>query len=258
VRYRPNVTLLPGKKILVMGGYKQDKSAPGDTNVWGQVKLADLYDPVADKWRRLAEMNVAREYHATPVLVPDGRVVMVAGEGSPGNEPDKSVLEVFRPPYLFRGVRPIISGLSRISAARGESLEFQVSRTNAPTQVILMSLSANTHFMESGNNRYLELEFALNGNKVTAKLPTEAARLPLGYYMLSVLVDDIPSAGLILRIQKEPTAVFQVLGRKNPDRGNGMYFWRGSLLADNPDDRARPINIVGRRQHVQAKAKPER
>lgn len=188
IRSRPNLTLLPDKKILVMGGYKEEKTAVNDTNAWGQVRYTDAYDPAADSWRRLANMNVAREYHATPVLVPDGRVIMVAGEGAPGNEPAMSTLEAFTPPYLLRGVRPRILNLSQTVFTRGAVLAFDIARTNAPTKAILMSVSANTHFMESGNNRYLELPFTQKGASITAALPTAPVQLPYGFYMLFVMV----------------------------------------------------------------------
>lgn len=202
MRSRPNLTLMPDGKILVMGGYKHEKNAPGDTNAWGQVRLTDAFDAATDSWRRLADMNVAREYHATPILVPDGRVIMVAGEGSPGNEPALSVLEAFTPPNLFRGVRPRLLNLYRTEYARGETVKFDVDRTKVPTRILLMSLSANTHFMESGNSRHLDLPFAKTGSAVEATLPLAAAKLPYGYYMLIAMVDDIPSIARIIRVDK--------------------------------------------------------
>ncbi len=208
VRSRPNLTLLPGKKILVMGGYKQEKSAPGDTNAWGQLKLSDLYEPGTDSWRRLADLNVAREYHATPVLVPDGRVIIVGGEGEPGNEPAKSTLEAFTPPYMLHGVRPEIKPMAKSEFGRGEIIDFDIQKTMAPTSVILMSTSANTHFMDSGNNRYLELGFTMTGNSVHAQVPADAIKMPYGFYMLFVMVDDIPSQARMIKIGETVTSAF--------------------------------------------------
>lgn len=220
LRSRPNVALLPDRKILVMGGKKEEAADPSPVNAWEQLRLTDAYDPAADSWRRLADMKVAREYHATPVLVPDGRVIMVAGEGKPGEEPAQSTLEAFSPPYLFRGVRPRIQNLAQTAFSRGGTLRFEVARTAAPTSVILMSLSANTHFMESGNNRYLELAFTRNGKEIAAVLPTDPVRLPHGFYTLFVLVDDIPSQGRILRIDA-PAALARTRMAGRPRAGRG-------------------------------------
>lgn len=65
------------------------------------MKRVDLYHPETDTWRNLADLNYFREYHAILTLVPDGRVIAV-GEGQPGNEPTQSIIEAFKPPYLFR------------------------------------------------------------------------------------------------------------------------------------------------------------
>lgn len=200
VRSRPSTLLLPGGEILVMGGYKEDLRDPAPVNPYGYLALTDLYDPRSDSWRRLAPMNLAREYHAMPILVPDGRVVILGGEGAPGVEPPSSTLESFSPPYLFRGVRPEIRNFGTTVLPRGSTFTFEIEKTAAPTRVVLMSAVATTHFMDSGNARYLELEFNQTGKQITARVPSEPARAVLGYYMLVVLVDDIPSIARMVRI----------------------------------------------------------
>ena len=113
---------------------------------------------------------------------------------------EKSTLEAFSPPYLFRGIRPKIKTLNQTKYTRGEFIEFEIKKTNAPRSAVLISLSANTHFMDSGNNRYLDLSFTQTGSVIRAKLPSEPIQLPLGFYMLSVLVDDIPSVARMIQI----------------------------------------------------------
>jgi hypothetical protein len=55
--------------------------------------------------------------------------------------------------------------------------------------------------MNSGNNRYLELPFNKTANQITAILPSDSVTLPDGFYMLFVMVDDIPSVAKIIHIQ---------------------------------------------------------
>jgi hypothetical protein len=160
----------------------------------------DQYDPTADRWRRLSSMSIAREYHAMPILVPDGRVFVVGGEGAPGNEPALSTVEAFSPPYLFRGPRPAISNPSTTSLSRGGNVSFDIALTNAPTQVVLMSAIATTHFMDSGSGRYLDLTFTQSDATITATLPTDPNRAVFGWYILFAMVDDIPSNGVMVRI----------------------------------------------------------
>ena len=202
IRSRAKTCLLPDKKILVMGGFKEDTTT-ANTNQWGYMKLTDLYNPATDTWRRLDNLNYYREYHALSILVPDGRVIMVGGEGQPGNEPPFSVIEAFKPPYLFRGIRPEIKNLDASSFARGGIVSFDFTKTDSVTEVILMSNAVVTHFMNSGTNRYLSVPFEQEGNHITATLPSDSVKLIPGYYMLFIMVDDIPSIGQILEVRNE-------------------------------------------------------
>lgn len=203
VRSRAKTVLLPNKKILVIGGEKEDDNDPTPTNQWKYMRLTDIYDPYTDSWRRLNEINIAREYHCNTILVPDGRVIAVGGEGAPGNEPNFSTFEAFEPPYLFKGIRPEIHNLNKTEFKRGEQIEFDIEKTNEPTSVILMSLQSVTHFMNTGNNRFLELDYTQNGNQISAIVPLDSLAALPGYYMLIAMVDDIPSVAEIVKIEPE-------------------------------------------------------
>ena len=200
LRSRPSIVLLPDKRVLALGGYKEEHD-PTPTNAWGYMAVADLFDAVRESWRRLEPMSVAREYHAVPILIPDGRVVVIGGEGMPGVEPDTNVIEVFEPPYLFRGPRPEVRNLSSTTLRRGGTVSFDVTNTSTPTSVILIGTAARTHFMDSGNARPIELPFVQNGTRVTVTIPKEAEAAPLGHYMLFVMVDDIPSVATIVKVE---------------------------------------------------------
>jgi len=202
VRSRAKTVLLPNKMILVAGGFKEETTDPAHTNQWGQLFLTDLYDPYTDSWRRLDNLNYAREYHCTTILVPDGRIIAVGGEGKPGNEPSLSILEAYQPSYLFRGPRPEISNLSSLQLARGERFTFDFHNAVSLTSVVLISTAAVTHFMNSGNNRYLELDFNQNRQQVNARIPSDSVKVPYGYYMLFAMVDDIPSAAQIIQVNR--------------------------------------------------------
>ena len=231
-RSRAKTVLLPDKKVLVIGGQKEDAADPTPVNNWGYMNLTDQYDPATDSWRRLANMNKRREYHAITMLVTDGRVIAVGGEGAPGNEPPQSTIEAFSPPYLFRGVRPEIGNLNKTVFKRGEAIQFDVAKTNALTSLILVSNPVLTHFMNSGNNRFLELDFTQNGNTVTAMLPADSLHLMPGWYTLFGMVDDIPSVGKIIKIEKGLAPVSSVAQPERasftatvfPNPASGLFF----------------------------------
>ncbi|MEO5572809.1 MAG: galactose oxidase-like domain-containing protein [Bacteroidia bacterium] len=241
IRSRAKTVLLPDKKILVMGGYKENPSDTTSTNQYGYMNLCDLYSPATDSWRRLKRLNYQREYHCNAILVPDGRIIAVGGEGQPGNEPPFSVIEAFKPPYLFRGVRPQIINLNQTSFARNASINFDFQKTDSVTEVILMSNALVTHFMNSGNNRYLTLNFTRTGNHITATLPSDSVTLLPGFYMLFAMVDDIPSVAKIIKIENSvcipPSALITPAGPTTfcsggsvvlnaPVANNRAYQWK--------------------------------
>jgi hypothetical protein len=202
VRSRCKSTLLPNKKILVSAGYKESLTDPTYTNAYGYMSLVDLYDPYANAWSRMAPMNIAREYHANQVLIPDGRVIILGGEGKPGEEPrDTSIIEAFTPPYLLRGIRPVIENFpTEQKIQRGSTLRFDLKKTNSPTSVIIMGTAVVTHFMNCGIARYIELPFTFSDGRVTTTLPTDTTLLPVGFYQLFAMVDDVPSVGKIIQV----------------------------------------------------------
>ena len=105
-------------RVLVVGGSARGRA----DHALHPVFASELFDPVSRSWRTLAHMRVPRLYHSTALLLPDGRV-LAAGKDSlynpaPYNYPERRV-EIFSPPYLFRGARP------RVTAAPAQLAEDQ-------------------------------------------------------------------------------------------------------------------------------------
>jgi hypothetical protein len=73
----------------------------------GAVLEPELYKPDEDKWYLMANMKVDRLYHSNAILLPDGRV-MTAGS-NPMRTMNELRIEIFHPPYLFKGERPQIN-----------------------------------------------------------------------------------------------------------------------------------------------------
>jgi len=205
VRSRANTVLLPDENILVTGGERENHNDTNSVNAYKFMKLTESYNPVTDTWRRLADMNYHREYHSVPMLVADGRVIVAGGEGQPGNEPPFSVIEGFKPPYLFKGIRPSIEGFTPGDFRKGSTINFNVRYADSVTGIALISAACKTHFMNSGNNRFLKPGFVQTGNSISFTLPTDSVTMPDGLYMMFVLVDDIPSVGQFVTINDRGT-----------------------------------------------------
>lgn len=67
--------MLADGRILIVGGGEEDGS--------GASSLAHIYDPYSDSWRTI-ELGIARS-HPAAVLLPDTSVVIVNGNGAPGD-----------------------------------------------------------------------------------------------------------------------------------------------------------------------------
>ncbi len=97
--------ILPDRTVLVSGG-----GLRGETRS-DAVHLAEIYDPAANTFRAGATASVSRLYHSIALLLPDGRVITAGSNPDRGD--DELRLELFHPPYLFRGPRPFIQSAPR-------------------------------------------------------------------------------------------------------------------------------------------------
>ena len=205
VRGRPEVALLPDGTVFTFGGEYTGPSAAAPTlRNAGQVpnctNVADLFDPVSGTWRAMADANRYVHYHNITLVLPDGRVLASGGAGPGADFGDDNSIEVFEPPYLFRGVRPRIDSVSSTSLVNGDAFSLQVSGTAAVTGVVLVGTRSATHWIDGGVQRYLSLPFTQSGGTVTATVPSSTTTALPGWYLLSVLVDDIPSEARMVRI----------------------------------------------------------
>lgn len=200
LRAQPEVVPLPDGKVLVAAGDARVAN-PGVPNVRGVVKWTDLYDTATGAWRRVADMGQFREYHAVTLLVPDGRVLTTGGTVIDfQNPPNSADVEAFSPPYLFRGVRPAITGLSTLTPNPGAVVTATVFPQTRITSAVLVGTGAATHWVETGVPRRLVLPVAQTGSTVTMTMPADGNVLPAGHYMLFLMVDDIPSVARIVRV----------------------------------------------------------
>jgi hypothetical protein len=182
-----NTVLLPDGTILAVGG-----NGAGD---YAKPQLqAELYNPTSNTWTPLASQAFQRAYHSTAVLLPDGRVLS-AGDtsGKPGNH----TLEIYSPPYLFKGTRPAITSAP---SAVGYGQPFTIGTSGTVSRAVLMSPGATTH-NDDMSQRHIELSITQNGGGVTATAPANANLAQPGYYMLFVLDSNgIPSTATWVKV----------------------------------------------------------
>lgn len=189
-----NATVLPDGRVMATGG----TSAPGFSDPSGGVHAAETWDPETGEWTTWASNTVTRVYHSTTILLPDGRLLHT-GSGDGGGLPRELSAELFAPPYLFHGPRPVIRSAP---AAVGYAGRFEVATPDAGTIVraAWVRLGSVTHAFDQ-NQRFvpLSLERVAGGLQITA--PSSPALAPPGHYMLFLLNGDgVPSIATIMRI----------------------------------------------------------
>jgi hypothetical protein len=185
-RAHMNLVLLPDGGLLGVGG----------TNAWGSVHHSLLYDPLADTWATMASQVEVRGYHSTALLLPDGRVLSAGDNIEPGG---LDTLELYSPPYLFRGQRPTVE---RVPEAVAWGERFVVATTGAVVRAVLVRPGAVTHTNDM-DQRHVELRFRAlrRGGEARLIAPSSPAVAPPGHYMLFVIDDrGVPSTAGWLRL----------------------------------------------------------
>jgi len=179
-----NAVILPDRSLLIIGG----------VNSGGSVLTPELLDTDTMEWisqELLPDMPVARHYHSTAILLPDGRVLLGGGRVSNGGDVEDDTerrFSIYKPQYLLEGGRPVITDAPD-EISYEDTFEITLDGIYQIDSICLMKPGAVTH----GNNmdqRYIELNFTQGGslNEYVVETP-DAYKAPPGYYMLFVLKD---------------------------------------------------------------------
>jgi len=229
-RYRPaadypsparyvNAVTLPDDSTLLTGG-----SVGYRGNSQSDLHLTTMYDPETGHLHDAAPNEVGRNYHATALLLPDGRV-MTMGSDPLFSDEDNTIpgtfetrIEIYSPPYLFAGDRPTLTSAPE-EISRGSS--FTVATDGADVAAArLLRPSAVTHQTDPEQRSVaLDVRPAAEACPETAAadhaaaghaagcpdgccgsgtyelgVPEEEGLTPSGWYMLVVLDDEgVPS-----------------------------------------------------------------
>jgi hypothetical protein len=190
-RVNVNAVVLPDGTIFVVGGQRA-----GKWNADPQAVLEpEIYDPRTDTWTTMAPMEHPRQYHSVAVLLPDGRVLTAGGvDPRPGVvERDLRSMEVFSPPYLSMGPRPVITA-APAAIAHGAAFDIDTPDPGGVDSVVLIRPAAVTHHTDAGQ-RYVKL--AMTGRTATqvgVLAPDNGNLAPPGFYMLFLVkANGVPS-----------------------------------------------------------------
>ncbi|XP_050363037.1 aldehyde oxidase GLOX-like [Argentina anserina] len=220
-RIMGDMTLLPNGDVLIINGAGQ--GAAGWDIGRHPVRSPVVYKPdnaVGSRFEQQNPSTIARMYHSTAVLLRDGRVLV--GGSNPHNRyeftnvlfPTELALEAFSPNYLdskFASIRPtILSPKSQAKVGYGKKLvvRFSITGTIAldSVSVTMVSPPFATHSFSMSHRLIVlasEKVKALGKSRFEVQVTTPASGIlaPSGYYLLYVVHQQIPSAGIWVKIR---------------------------------------------------------
>jgi hypothetical protein len=237
-RRQMNLTILADGKVLATGG----TSSGGFSNATGSVFAAEMWNSDTETWSTMASMQTRRLYHSTAVLLPDGRVLSAGGghPASDGGDFNHTDVEVYSPPYLFKGARPVITSAPTV-VNHGEQFFVGTPDAAGISKVTMVRLSSVTHaFNQDQRINYLSFQKTSSGLNVTASGGSHLC--PPGYYMLFIINSNgAPSVAQIIQVtvpagtknsiddqQYFVRMQYQDFFDRSPDRG-GLDFWTGTI-----------------------------
>lgn len=213
-RVMSDMLILPTGDILVINGARH--GCAGWNMATRPAYKPYLYDPskrsVLKRFRILNKSSIARMYHSSAILLPDGRV-LVAGSNpysrytfSDVEFPTELRMEAFVPHYLEPSLddkRPFNVSIDSESRANGIkygqqfSVQFVIANiTTLKFQVYAPPFATHSSSM---NQRMLKLECAgveRDGSGLVSAVvvaPPSVRVAPAGYYMLTVVNGKVPS-----------------------------------------------------------------
>ncbi|BCL30382.1 hypothetical protein GCM10017557_52410 [Streptomyces aurantiacus] len=186
----PQYSILPNDEVLVSGG-SEDYRGRGASNIL----QARMYDSKTNKFKRVADPLVGRNYHSGSILLPDGRVMFFGsdslyadkGNTKPGKFEQR--VEIYTPPYLYQGgSRPTLSGGPK-TIERGDSATFSSKDPSSIKSARLIKPSASTHVTDV-DQRSIALDFEKTKDGIEVTVPKGRNLVQSGWYMLFVTDDQ--------------------------------------------------------------------
>lgn len=143
------------------------------------------------------EMIRPRHYHSMAILLPTGEVMAAGGAQDGGCSVSvHNTIEVFKPPYLFKGPQPVIDSASK-AVEHGQTIVIKTPEPSRIARIVLAKPMAVTHQTDS-SQRVIPLTFRVTGPAtIEAQAPggiPPNSIAPPGHYMLFILDQDgVPS-----------------------------------------------------------------
>lgn len=166
-----SAVLLPDGTVFVCGGIQRSNSP------------CTLFNPQTNTWSAMADLPSVRDYHSAALLLPSGQVMMAGW--------NNTAIEIFDPPYLFQGARPVIANAPAL-VHHGQSFVIESPDAAAIVKVVLVRPMAVTHQTDT-QQKVIEMPYVHNhANPVQLTLTAPHGGHPhsyaqQGFYMMFAL-----------------------------------------------------------------------
>ena len=182
----PQLVTLPDDTMLITGGSRYYRGEHDSDN-----HVARIYHPSTNTLTVAASPEIGRDYHSEALLLPDARVVTLGGNPLFSDKADtiaatfEQRIEIYTPAYLYRGPRPRIT-FATSSVAVGGAITATSPDAGAIVSARLIRPGAATHELDLEQGS-IALNVIHHDGSVQLSLPSSAALMPAGNYMLFVL-----------------------------------------------------------------------
>lgn len=195
-----NSTVLADGSVAITGGaeYFDFQKATARNPIYD----VTIWNPKTGTWTKGPSQKRMRLYHSTATLLPDGSLY-TGGGGAYGPETNLNS-EVYYPPYLYNAdgtpaERPTIDKAPMVVQPAG-NLVLESAQASSIRRITMVATGSVTHSFNM-NQRFIELEFHREGNRLVATLPANVHDTPPGYYMVFILNEaGTPSISAMVRV----------------------------------------------------------
>ncbi len=190
------MSMLPDGRVIITGGgvlYRDLGTAAYSAEIW---------DPATNEVEVVAQLQLARLYHSTHLLLPNG-TIWAGGGGAPGPLTNLNV-EFYSPDYLYNddgslATRPVISEAPS-NVNNNDSFTISVENANAINRITAVRSGALTHAVNS-DTRFLELQFNILDNNTIEVFTENANTMVPGTWMMFALdLNGTPSEASMLAV----------------------------------------------------------
>ncbi len=196
------ITLPDGRVIIVGGSTPYGDDTDQGNGLTNAVYTPTIWDPSDNSLEQMDDQAMARLYHSSGLLLPDGSI-WSGGGGAPGPQINTNV-EFFNPDYLYDSdgnlaERPDITSAPKNIEA-GSTFTITVDDTSDISMISAIRSGAMTHARNT-DIRFVKLDFTII-DATTIEVTTPNANIMGPGVWMTYLVDDagVPSVASIIGV----------------------------------------------------------